>query len=213
MIAYLAGVLRRITPDSLRVQVATDSGVGYEVLLPFFVKRALEEEGKEGQRVEFETYYYATDRHPAPILIGFLREHEKTFFEQLLAVEDIGPSKAANALVFSVSTIAAAIEEGDVAMLRRLPGIGERTANKIVATLRGKMAEWALLRDEGYDTIPKAAKEDRSELTGAVIEALVGLGYRRPEARAKVEAALDRVPELRDEQALIREVFRAERNR
>lgn len=213
MIAFLSGTLKRITPDSLRVLVATDSGVGYEVLLPFFVKRALEEERREGQRIDLETYYYATDRHPAPILIGFLREHEKTFFEQLLGVEDIGPSKAANALVFSVSTIAAAIEEGDVALLRRLPGIGERTANKIVATLRGKMAEWALLRDEGYDSIPKAAKEDRSEITAVVVEALVGLGYRRNEARAKVKVALERQPDLKDEQMLIREVFRAERNR
>ena len=211
MITYLRGVLRRLHRDGLKVMVETADGVGYEVLLPYFVKRALEDDDREGQAVEFEVYYYATERHPTPLLIGFLREHEKTFFEQLLAVEDIGPSKAANALVLSVSTIAKAIEEGDTAQLRKLPGIGGRTADKVVATLRGKMVEWALLQDEGYDSVPAKPKEAHSELANAVVEALVGLGYRRPEAKAKVDAALERSPALTEEQDLIREVFRSER--
>jgi Holliday junction DNA helicase RuvA len=212
MISYLSGNLKRLPKEGLRVMVEA-GGVGYEVLLPFFVKRALEEEGREGQPVEFEVFYYVTERQPRPVLIGFIREHEKTFFERLIEVEDVGPSKAASALVLSVSTVARAIEDGDVATLRKLPGIGERTANKIVATLRGKVAEWALLQDEGYDSVPRAEKEQRPELVDAVTEALVGLGYRRPEAKLKVEQALERVPEVKDEQALIREVFRAERAR
>ncbi|MBI2887557.1 MAG: hypothetical protein HYY02_10155, partial [Chloroflexi bacterium] len=57
MIAHLSGILRGLGRDGLRVVVAVDGGVGYEVLLPFFVKRALEEEGVEGQRVELEVYY------------------------------------------------------------------------------------------------------------------------------------------------------------
>jgi len=212
VIAYLRGTLRRLHREGLKVLVETADGVGYEVLLPFFVKRALEEEDREGKPVEFEVFTYATERNPTPLLIGFLREHEKTFFEQLLAVEDIGPSKAANALVLSVSTIAQAIEEGDTAQLRKLPGIGARTADKVVATLRGKMAPWALLQDERYDSVPRKAKEPLNELAETVIEALVGLGYRRPEAKLRVEAALDRAPHITEEQDLIREVFRAERS-
>ena len=213
MIAHLSGTLKRLSKDSLKAIVEVENGVGYEVLLPFFVKRALEEEALEGQHVDLEVYYYATERHPVPILIGFNREHEKTFFERLVGVEDIGPSKAASALVFSVSTIARAIEEGDTGLLRKLPGIGERTANKIVATLQGKVAEWALLRDEQYDTVPAAVREERGALLDAVAEALVGLGYRRAEARAKVEQVLERTPSVKDEQELIREVFRSERGR
>ncbi len=212
MIAHLSGTLLRLPKDSLKALVDVN-GLGYEVLLPFFVKRALEDEALEGQHVELEIYYYVTERHPVPILIGFNREHEKTFFERLIGVEDVGPSKAANALVFSVSTIARAIEEGDVALLKKLPGIGERTANKMVATLQGKVAEWALLQDEQYDSVPSVPREDRSEITDAVVEALVGLGYRRPDARLKVEAVLERSPRVRDEQELIREVFRSERGR
>lgn len=213
MIAYLRGTLRRLQADNLRAMVETPAGVGYEVLLPFFVHRALLDDDREGTPVELEIFYYATERHPVPLLIGFMREHEKTFFEKLLAVEDVGPSKAANALVFSVSTIANAIEEGDTALLRKLPGIGARTAEKVVATLRGKLAEWALLQDEGYNSVPGKPKEPVNEVAEAVIEALVGLGYRRPEAKAKVDAALERVPGATDEQVLIREVFRAERAR
>ena len=106
-----------------------------------------------------------------------------------------------------------AIEEGDTALLRKLPGIGARTAEKVVATLRGKLAEWALLQDEGYNSVPGKPKEPVNEVAEAVIEALVGLGYRRPEAKAKVDAALERTPGVTDEQVLIREVFRAERAR
>ncbi len=212
MIAYLSGILKRMPRESLRVLVEVESGVGYEVLLPFFVKRALEEEGREGQRIELEIYYYATERHPAPMLIGFLREHEKTFFEQLIAVEDIGPAKAASALVFSISTIAQAIEESDTATLRKLPGIGARTADKIVATLKGKVAECALLQDEGFDSVPRA-KPPANEIVDSVTEALVSLGYRRSDARTKIEAVLERLPDLKDEQELIREVFRVERGR
>ena len=67
MIAHLSGTLKRTYGEDLRVLVDV-SGVGYEVLLPYFVKRALEEEGAEGQPIELEIYYYATERNPKPIL-------------------------------------------------------------------------------------------------------------------------------------------------
>lgn len=208
MIASLSGVVKRLRRESSRILLEVE-GVGYEVLLPYFVQRALEEEGGEDQRVHLEIYYHSTDRQPRPLLIGFLREHEKSFFEKLLEVADIGPVRAAAALTLSISTIAQAIETGDVELLRRLPGIGERTASKIVATLQGKVAPWALLKDEGYATIPTPGK-DRSQMRENVVEALVGLGYRRAEARAKVEEALGRNPGARDEEEIVREVFRGE---
>lgn len=208
MIAYLSGRLKRLQRDNLRVIVEV-GGVGYEVLLPFFVRRTLE--GKaEGDPVEFEVFYYVSERQPRPLLIGFNREHEKTFFERLIEVEDIGPMKAANALVFSVSTIANAIEDGDIATLKKMPGIGERTAARMVASLKGKVAQWALLRDEGFDTVP-AERPELSGLRDGVVEALVALGYRRPESRSRVDEAIKRNPRVKDEQELLREVFRGER--
>ena len=90
---------------------------------------------------------------------------------------------------------------------------GDPSGPYVLATLRGKLAEWALLQDEGYNSVPGKPKEPVNEVAEAVIEALVGLGYRRPEAKAKVDAALERTPGVTDEQVLIREVFRAERAR
>lgn len=209
MISYIKGTIRSIDRDQSRLVVEVN-GVGYDVLLPTFVMRSLtQEQGKRmGDEIELQTYYHVPDRPPRPVLVGFNSDFERRFFEKMIEVEDIGPSRAARAFVFSVSTVAAAIENGDLQMLQRMPGIGQRTAQKMVATLQGKVAEFALLRDEGYTTIPSVEKTDmREEAT----EVLTGLGHRRSDALAKVDQALKRNPDLKDTQELIREVFRAER--
>ena len=209
MINYLKGTIRRMYQDEARV-VLDVGGVGYELLLPYFVMRSLNEEEKsEGDDVEMEVYFHASERQPKPVLVGFRKEFERTFFEKLIQVEDVGVSTAARALVFSVSTIARAIEDGDTALLVKMPGIGRRTADKMVATLRGKVAEWALLRDEGYATVPTApARGDAQE---EVVSVLVNLGHRRADARQKVEEAAKVTSNAKDSQELLREVFRMER--
>ena len=202
MISYLSGHLKRKSRDDQKIVVDVN-GVGYDVLLPQFVRRTFDDK-ELGSPVELEIYYHAAERQPRPLLIGFNREHERTFFERLLNVSDIGPMKAAKALVFSVSTVAQAIENGDVQFLTRMPEIGERTAQKMVATLRGKVAEWALLRDEGFTT-PAAPEED---LRREALEVLVGLGYKRSEAREEVEEAMKRNPGIRTVEDLLREAFK-----
>ena len=211
MINYLKGVLRRIDKEDARV-VLDVGGVGYEVLLPYFVLRSLlEEERGEGDEVEMEIYYHASERQPKPVLVGFRKDSERTFFEMLLQVEDVGVNTASRALVFSVSTIARAIEDGDTGVLVRMPGIGKRTADKMVATLKGKVAEWALLRDEGYATVPGPVAVQPTDVKEEVVNVLVNLGHRRTEARDKVEAASKSSPSANDSQGLLREVFRLER--
>ena len=211
MINYLKGVVRRIDKEGARV-VLDVGGVGYELLLPYFVLRSLVEEEKgEGDEVEMEIYYHASERQPKPVLVGFKKESERTFFEMLLQVEDVGVNTASRALVFSVSTIAKAIEDGDTDLLVRMPGIGRRTADKMVATLKGKVAEWALLRDEGYATVPRPVERENIDIQEEVVNVLVNLGHRRSEAREKVEAAAKSSPSANDSQGLLREVFRLER--
>ena len=209
MINYLKGVIRRIHKEEARV-VLDVNGVGYELLLPYFVMRSLEQEDMgEGDEVAMEIYFHASERQPRPVLVGFRKEVERTFFEKLLQVEDVGVSTAARSLVFSISTIARAIEDGDTALLVQMPGIGRRTADKMVATLRGKVAEWALLKDEGYSTVPAASVH--TDVLEEVVTVLVSLGHRRAEARQKVEAAAKAGSATRDPQELLREVFRLER--
>ncbi|PIU57721.1 MAG: Holliday junction DNA helicase RuvA [Chloroflexi bacterium CG07_land_8_20_14_0_80_51_10] len=208
MISYIKGTIRSFDRENSEVVVDVN-GVGYEILLPMFVMRSLVDRGKqEGEEIALETYYHVTERQPRPVLVGFNNEFERRFFEKLIAVAGLGPAKAARAFVFSVSTVANAIESSDAQLLARMPGIGSRTAQKIIATLKGKVAEFALLRDEGYDSVPKVARKDISD---EAIEVLTGLGYKRTEARAKVDEILEMKPDVKEVEELIREVFRAER--
>lgn len=214
MISYLNGTIRRLEREPATAIVLA-GGVGYEVQLPAFVYHSLTGRGVSvGDEIEFEIYYHVTDRQPRPQLVGFLRESEKNFFEQLIQVEGIGPAKAAAALVFPVSTIAGAIENGDTGLLNQLPGVGARAAQKIIATLQGKVAATALLRDErltstGSDAVVDAEPHTNVQLD--VVEALIALGYRPSEAREQVDSAVRRSPQVaEDSQGLMREVFRAQ---
>jgi holliday junction DNA helicase RuvA len=207
VISYIEGQLQRKLPDRVVVNVG---GVGYDVFLPQFVMRTIDGR-REGETIDFDIYYHVTDRQLRPTLIGFNNGYEKRFFEKFISVEDIGPMKAAKALILSVSTIARAIEAEDINLLRQLPGIGERTARKMVATLRGKVAEEALLQDEGFAAVPAVQeKEATSELREDTIEILIHLGYRRPEAVSKVDAAMQRSASIETPEELIREVYRGE---
>src|SRR5579872_564974 len=195
MISSLTGILKRKLPDRVVLDVG---GVGYDVFLPQFVMRSLEHHA-EGQPVELDIYYHVTERQIRPTLIGFNNGYEKRFFEKFISVEDIGPQKAARAMIMSVSTLARAIEAEDVDLLRKLPGIGDRTAKKVVATLRGKVTEEALLQDQGFKL---ATAEEPSvggsatEMRDDAIDILLNLGYRRAEAVQKVDAAMKRNPSL-----------------
>lgn len=210
MISFITGKIRSLTREPGRAVIIA-GGVGYEVSLPTYVYQSLSNDGiREGSDIELEIYYHVTDRQPKPMLVGFRHPSEKQFFEQLIQVEGIGPAKAAAALVFPVSTIASAIETEDLGSLQRLPGIGSRAAQKIVATLRGKVAATALLQDAGISEQGQTvtpASDARSE----AIEALVTLGYRPTEAQDKVDDVIRRTPEVADDlQDLMREVFKAQ---
>ena len=208
MISHVKGTIKSINQENSRVVVDVN-GVGYEIMLPMFVMRSLVDRGKEvGEEIALETYYHVSERQPKPVLVGFNNDFERRFFEKLIAVEDLGPTKAARAFVFSVSTVANAIEDANAQLLQSMPGIGARTAQKIIATLKEKVAEFALLKDEGYDSVPSVARKDIKDET---IEVLAGLGYKRAEARAKVDDALEINPQVKEIEQLIREVFRAER--
>ena len=209
MINYITGSIRSLTREPGRAVVVA-GGVGYEISLPTYVYQSLTNDGiGPGSDVELEIYYHVTDRQPKPMLVGFRHPTEKAFFEQLIQVEGIGPAKAAAALVFPVSTIASAIETEDIGSLQRLPGIGSRAAQKIVATLRGKVAATALLQDvniSGDIQIQQVA-----DVRVEAVEALVTLGYRSVEAQDKVENAIRNNSDIADDlQKLMREVFKAQ---
>ncbi len=206
MIAFLRGRVLRQADDFLVVE---SGGVGYEVHLPGFLRDLLHSDPQSlHDPVELHISYHVSANQPRPLLVGFLREVEQEFFERFITVDGLGPTKAMKAIVHPIERIADAIERKDVAFLRRLPGIGERTAEKIVAALHGKMGKYALLRSEARTPHDEPPADFREE----VVQVLTGqLGHRTPEARRMVDEALRRNPAITSAEALFQEVYRLER--
>jgi Holliday junction DNA helicase RuvA len=205
MISHLAGTLTKRHEARQAIEL-TVGGVGYEVHLPTFVWRALEENAI-GSQVELDIFYHVPERQPTPILFGFSREVEREFFKKLVEVPDLGPVKAMKALAFSVSTIATWIEQGDERALRSLPGVGERLAKTMVAHLKGKVVEEALLHDEHFvEPPPKEGPPSLSEVQQLAVAGLVRLGYKPAEASRWVEE-VTRAGEPVEVEEIIRAVF------
>lgn len=200
MIGYLEGKLLKIEED--RVLLLANQ-VGYEVLLPAVVMDSIRERSA-GDDMAFYIYYQQTERQPKPVLIGFTTEEEKEFFQYFISVEDIGPLKAVKALNVPISEIAGAIEAKDIAKLKLLKGIGTRTANKIVATLQGKMNKfvWA-------GAIETADSSPVNDLVGPVLEVLVSqLGYKNSDANQLIVDAINRNRSISTPEELFEEVYR-----
>jgi holliday junction DNA helicase RuvA len=197
MITHLQGQLARMDAGGPLIEVDV-SGVRYEVLVPLVLwpeLQALAGEGELGESgalpdVGLHIFYHATANQPVPVLVGFLRRAERDFFRKFTTVEGIGPAKAVKAMNVSVSTIARAIEQEDRATLTRLPGIGARGADKIIATLRGKVVAEAAMADGGFEQPVDASKFERRRVVVDAIEAVAALGYPRADAKRWVEDAL-----------------------
>jgi Holliday junction DNA helicase RuvA len=211
VIATLSGRLRQKLEDRIVLEVG---GVGYEVFLPPTVMRQVdgEEAGSAGGELALVIYYHATRDQPRPVLIGFTAGLDKEFFEKLITVKDIGPMVAARALAVPVGEMAAAIARQDEKFLRALPGVGPQKAKNIVAQLHGKVAKFALSREESAaaSARPPAASPDAEALRELVWDVLVKqLGHRPGEASQLISDALARRPDMATAEELFEEIYRA----
>ena len=200
---YLEGRLLRREPD--RILLLTKQ-VGYEILLPAMVRPTIDSK-KIGDEIALFIYYHQTERQPKPTLIGFNLEVEREFFQHFISVEDIGPTKALQALTMPVRDIARAIESRDVAYLKRLKGIGNRTAQKIVASLEGKVAKFALIKDFEKPTEAAASEDFKMQVQEVLIKQL---GHKVKEAKEMMAAALKRNSDISSAEELLEEVYRGE---
>jgi Holliday junction DNA helicase RuvA len=203
MIGYLEGKLLKKDEDRI---LLLNNQIGYEILVPAFVFKSFQAK-QLGDDVALYIYQHQTERQPKPILIGFNLEAERDFFRLFISVEDIGPMKAVQALTVPVRDIARAIESRDTGYLKQLKGIGNRTAQKILATLEGKVAKFALIRqdEEPFQTV---SSED---FVTQVEEVMVKqLGHKVKEAKEMIARALERNKHISSPEELFEEVYRGE---
>lgn len=171
MIGYLKGTLLRIAPDVVLLDVA---GVGYEVHTPLSTYYEVQKLG-EGGAAAFHVHTHV--REDALLLFGFHTERERRLFEKLIGVSGIGPKLAQTALSgMSSEDLASAIAQSDVRRLSTIPGVGKKTAERMVLELKDKMGE-----------IPtKESVAQAMSLDSDLVSALVNLGYKRTAAEKAV---------------------------
>ena len=178
MIAHLRGLLLTKSPNQIIVECA---GVGYEVAISVATFSALPGEG-----AQVALHIYTNVREDQIALFGFAEMAEKRLFEKLLTISGIGPKLAITVLSgISPERLVAAIRGGDHAALTRVPGIGKKTAERVVLELRDKLEDMAVPSAAGEVTHHGPAGDD-------AISALVNLGYQRPVAQKAVETVLAR---------------------
>ena len=203
VITHLQGNLAVIDASVPAVEVDV-SGVRYQVLVPLFLwpevnelaeGRALDDDAP-GPAIGLHIFYHATTNSPVPVLVGFFRRAERDFFRKFTTVEGIGPLKAAKAMNVSVSVIARAIEQEDRATLSRMPGVGPRAADKIIASLRGKVTAEAAMHDGAISEPVDTSRFEQTRAVEEAVAAVVSLGYPRAEARRWVEDTMKRNAEL-----------------
>ena len=203
MIGYLEGKLLKKEED--RVLLLTNQ-IGYEVLLPAMVMKSLENKNV-GEEISLYIFFQQTERQPKPVLIGFNLEIEKEFFQYFISVEDIGPLKAVKALDVPIREIATAIESGEIARLTQLKGIGRRTAQKIIATLEGKMGKFALIQPADYQEAPLI-----EDFTKQVLDVMIKqLGHKPADARKMIAKAMKRNDTITTAEELFDEVYKGEK--
>lgn len=202
MIGYLEGrVLHR---QDERIMLLAN-GVGYEVLLPVIVAANMEDIAP-GHEISLYIYYHQTEKQPKPVLIGFKTLEEREFFERFLSVEAIGPIKAVSVLSIPIGEIASAIENKDATSLRKLKGVGARTADKIIATLRGKVSKFVATASQTTQIA-----QDGANFHLLVLDVLVNqLGHKSAEATNLIAKALEDNPGISSPEELFDEIYRGQ---
>ena len=180
MIALLRGQVAAVDDGWAVVETG---GVGYEVFCHLRTLATLHERRAAGQTVALHIHTGVSD--DAIRLYGFLASEELRLFRLLLGVERIGPKAALGILGRAeLPTLVRALRAGDAALVTTVPGIGRKTAERVVLELRDKLDGIALPGDQEQ---PHAVEE---KALAAAVEGLKGLGFRDAEARAAVADAL-----------------------
>jgi Holliday junction DNA helicase RuvA len=191
MSAFLRGRVVDKQPNRVIIDI---QGVGYDVHVPL---STFYEIGDDGTDVALRVYTHV--REDVLQLYGFLTELERQLFERLIAISGIGPKLAIAVLSgMDPRDLVMAVQRADVARLTSIPGVGKKTAERIVLELKDRLAQIVMPAASG--TAPPISGPDR--LRADLLSALQNLGYHRPQAEKAIEAALKSMTDATFEQAL-----------
>lgn len=178
MYDYLSGKIIRKEPTRLVLEV---NGVGYDLAIPLSTFHSL------ASAAETRIWTHLVVREDSHQLFGFKTEDERNVFRLLLSVSGIGPKMSLAVLSgIGIAEFRKAIIEGSIPMLTSISGIGRKTAERLIIELREKV----LLLDPREKTPASAALKGHERLIEDSLEALVSLGYRRPEAKQAVQKVM-----------------------
>ena len=184
MIGWLAGKVVQAAPDRLILDVG---GVGYQVAIPLSTFYELQ---KADAGATVRLYIHTHVREDALALFGFWTERERELFERLIAVSGIGPRLAQVVLSgMAPDELIAALAAGDVARLVRIPGVGKKTAERMVVELRDKLQALAAQLPAARATAASGGSDND------LVAALVNLGYKPALAEGAVGAARKDAPD------------------
>ncbi|MEE2674174.1 MAG: Holliday junction branch migration protein RuvA [Myxococcota bacterium] len=199
MIAWIEGTLRDKEP--LRVVIDVN-GVGYELHVPLSTSAALPDVGKT-----VALHAHTIVREDALLLYGFATTYERDVFEMLLRANRVGPKLAQTMLSgMPPERLVGALRDGEVAAMKGIPGVGAKTAERMVVELRERATALGSPATGGE---PESMMESESDLREQLLSALVNLGYPRSRAERVVETAVAEAGEEAGIESLIRIALRS----
>lgn len=204
MIGRIRGILVEKHPPEIVIDVA---GVGYEIQMPmtsFYQLPALNE--------EVVVYTHFVVREDAQLLFGFADKMERALFRELIKANGVGPKLALTILSgMSAGQFLVCVQNEDISSLVAMPGIGKKTAERLVVELRDRLAKFGKIQDTNLPDLPMESTNGSSvvpinDVREDAASALVALGYKPAQASKMVSGVYK--PEM-DSEALIREALRA----
>jgi len=207
----ISRVTGKVVEKGLNYLVLDLGSFCYDILIPACVMQRIDESISAENKITFITYhYYQVDQAKSiPVLIGFLNQVEKDFFEIFITVSGIGPRAALKALNKPISLIAKAIDEADLSFLKSLPGIGEQRAKEIVAKLQNKVGKFGLIQDRHEQS--EQSKQIPKDIPEEALEVLLQLEYKRNEGTAMIKKVLEANAHVNSTEELLNLVYKQRR--
>ena len=193
MIGQIEGTIIEKNPPEILVEVA---GITYEILVPMSTLYQLPE---SGELVRLHTHFSV--REDAQTLYGFFDAETKKMFRSLVRVNGVGPKMALGILSgMSVEDFVQAVRNNDSEAMVRMPGIGKKTAERLIIEMRDKIIEWGSDNNVGSDL----SSQTKSSFTKDAEIAMINLGYKPQQAARAIAQVLKVNPEINDSEELIR---------